>query len=200
MAKPKFYILIVFIFCFAHIPAQRSYIDSLQNYLDSYVKDHKVVKGNDKKYFCFYPVDESYRVMANFQKADGSKWFLVETSGSERKTFRVYGTVSFTIHDTLMKLSLYQAQNLLTDPKYKDYLVLMFTDKTSGSETYESGRYIDLAVSNIKNNKIVIDFNKAYNPYCAYVKDKYNCPIPPRENDLPVVIRAGEKAFAKKIE
>jgi uncharacterized protein (DUF1684 family) len=200
MAKPKFYILIVFIFCFAHVPAQRSYIDSLQKYLDSYVKDHEVVKGNDKKYFDFFPIDETYRVMANFQKAAGNKWFLVETSGRERKTFRVYGTVSFTIHDTLMKLNLYQAQNLLADPKYKDYLVLMFTDKTSGIETYESGRYIDLAMSGIKNNKIAIDFNKAYNPYCAYVKDKYNCPIPPRENGLPIVIRAGEKAFAKKIE
>ena len=51
----------------------------------------------------------------------------------------------------------------------------------------------------IKNNKVVIDFNKACNPYCAYEKDKYNCPIPPKDNDLPVAIMAGEKNYGRKI-
>ena len=179
---------------------QSSYKDSVQTYLDSYVKGHEVIQGDDKKYFRFYPVNENYRVTARFEKATENKWFSMETSGLQKKTYRVFGTISFTIHDTLVKASLYQSQNLLGDPKYKDYLALMFTDKTTGDETYEAGRYIDLEIGDIKNNQLVIDFNKAYNPYCAYVKGKYNCPIPPRENYLPVAIEAGEKSFGKKTE
>ncbi|HET9824919.1 MAG TPA: DUF1684 domain-containing protein [Chitinophagaceae bacterium] len=182
-----------------HVVGQSSYTDSLQGYIDGYVKDHEVVKGDDKKYITFFPVDETYRVVGNFEKAKDAKWFLMQTSGHEKKMYRVYGTITFTIHDTLAKLNVYQAQNLLSDPKYKDYLVLMFTDKTSGDESYEVGRYLDLTTGDIKNNRVVIDFNKAYNPYCAYDKDKYNCPIPPKENYLPVAIRAGEKSYGKKI-
>ena len=178
----------------------QSYKDSLQTYLDRYVKDHEVVEGADKKYFQFYPINENFRVTARFEKATNNKWFSMETSGLQKKTYRVYGTVTFTFHDTLVKADIYQSQNLMADSKYKDYLALMFTDKTTGDDTYEAGRYIDLDIDDIKNNQLVIDFNKAYNPYCAYVKGKYNCPIPPRENYLPIAIEAGEKNFVKKTE
>jgi uncharacterized protein (DUF1684 family) len=83
-------------------------------------------------------------------------------------------------------------------PEYKDHLFLPFTDLTSGEETYTAGRYIDLSFEDIIDNKVVIDFNKAYNPYCAYVSGKYNCPIPPRENTLSVAILAGEKNYGKE--
>ena len=185
--------------CVQSLFGQHSYKDSIQGYIDEYVKDHEVVKGDDKKYLQFFPIDEAYRVAGNFEKAKDSKWFLMETSGHEKKMYRVYGTISFTIHDTTATLNVYQAQNLMSDPKYKDYLVLMFTDKTSGNESYDVGRYLDLTTGDIKNNKVVIDFNKSYNPYCAYEKDKYNCPIPPKENNLPLAIRAGEKTYGRKI-
>ncbi len=196
----KIFIAAVFIFLFSNAFAQNSYKDSLQTFIAHYVRDHEVVKGDDKKYLRFFPINESYRVTAGFKKANNSNWFLIETSGQQKKMYRVFGTVTFTIHDTLLKANVYQAQNLLSDPGYKDYLVLMFTDKTTGSETYEAGRYIDFTISDIKNNKLVIDFNKCYNPYCAYVKNQYNCPIPPGENSLPVAIKAGEKVYGKKIE
>ncbi len=86
------------------------------------------------------------------------------------------------------------------DPKYKDYLVLLFSDATTGKETYEAGRYIDFTTGDIKNNMLVIDFNKAYNPYCAYEKGKYNCPIPPIENKLSIAITAGEKIYDKPLK
>ncbi|MEJ0106895.1 MAG: DUF1684 domain-containing protein [Bacteroidota bacterium] len=74
-----------------------------------------------------------------------------------------------------------------------------FTDLTTGNESYQTGRYIDFTVKDIKNGELVIDFNKAYNPSCAYVSDKYNCPVPPRENNLTIAIKAGgEMNFAKK--
>jgi uncharacterized protein (DUF1684 family) len=195
----RIYFLLAVIFNCNNVFAQNSYTDSLHSYIDGYIKDHEVVKGDDKKLMQFFPVDESYRVVGNFEKAKDSKWFLIETSGHEKKMYRVYGTISLTIHDTLVKLNIYQSQNLMTDPQYKDYLVLMFTDGTSGIESYEVGRYIDLTLGDIKNNKVIIDFNKAYNPYCAYSKE-FNCPIPPKENNISIAVRAGEKAFGKKVE
>jgi uncharacterized protein (DUF1684 family) len=121
----------------------------------------------------------------------------METSGSIKKVFRVYGIVHFTVHDTAVKLNIYQSQNLMAAAEYNDYLFLPFTDLTSGEGSYANGRYIDLTYKDVVGNKIVIDFNKAYNPYCAYVSGKYNCPIPPRENSLNVAILAGEKNYDK---
>jgi uncharacterized protein (DUF1684 family) len=198
MAALRFSLLLIFVLVYHSVFSQASYNDSLHMFINGYIEHHEVVKGADKKYFQFYPVDESYRVVADFEKVNDNKWFSMETSGREKKIYRMYGTVMFTIHDTLVKANIYQSQNLLSDPKYKDYLGLMFTDETTGIETYYAGRYIDFTIGDIKNNKLVIDFNKAYNPYCAYVKGKYNCPIPPRENFLRVAIRAGEKSFGNK--
>lgn len=65
-----------------------------------------------------------------------------------------------------------------------------------GTESYGGGRYIDCVINDIRNSTLMLDFNKAYNPYCAYVTG-YNCPIPPREKDLPVAIHAGEKNYGK---
>jgi uncharacterized protein (DUF1684 family) len=71
-------------------------------------------------------------------------------------------------------------------------LFLPFTDLTSGVESYGGGRYIDMEVQ--KGNTWTIDFNKGYNPYCAY-NEKYSCPIPPAENDLKVEVKAGVKKY-----
>ena len=121
----------------------------------------------------------------------------MESSGQIKRNYRVYGTIHFTINDTAVTLNIYQSQDLITTSKYRDHLFIPFTDATSGEETYESGRYLDLEIKDIKNDKVLIDFNKAYNPYCAYVSGKFNCPIPPAENRLAVAIPAGEKAFGK---
>jgi uncharacterized protein (DUF1684 family) len=79
--------------------------------------------------------------------------------------------------------------------KYRNLLFLPFTDRTTGKESYDGGRYIDLDMSSIQNNEVVIDFNKAYNPYCAYVSGRYSCPIPPAENRLAVAVKAGEMRY-----
>ena len=174
-----------------------NYIDSINLHITSYVNNHEVIKGSDTQYFRFYPVDEKYKVVARFKKTINSKWFSMETSGAIRKTFRVFGSLHFTINDTLVTLNIYQSQSLMNTDEYQDHLFLPFADLTAGEETYTSGRYIDLLITDIVNNQVVIDFNKAYNPYCAYVSGKYNCPIPPLENQLDVSIPAGEKIFAK---
>ena len=76
----------------------------------------------------------------------------------------------------------------------EDYLFLPFIDDTNGEESYGGGRYIDLRIP--EGDTIVIDFNKSYNPYCAY-NDKYSCPIVPRINYLALEVRAGVMAFNK---
>jgi uncharacterized protein (DUF1684 family) len=176
---------------------QSGYLDSLTSFQKDYVATHQVVKGDDTQFFRFYPVDEQYRVTADFKRTLNSNWFPMETSGTTKKTFRVFGVLQFSVHDTLVKLRVYQSQALMNSDEYEDHLFLPFTDLTSGEETYEAGRYIDLKTGDIVNDKVIIDFNKAYNPYCAYVDGKYNCPIPPRENQLEVSIMAGEMSFAK---
>jgi uncharacterized protein len=176
---------------------QDNYKDSMAIYQANYVQNHEVVTGADKELFRFFPVDEKYKITALFEKKNDSKWFSMETSGTTRKIFRIYGVLRLVINDTSVKLNIYQSQNLMNSEEYKDQLFLPFTDLTSGEETYDGGRYIDLVIGDIVENKVIIDFNKAYNPYCAYVSGKYNCPVPPKENELPVAIPAGEKLFEK---
>jgi len=177
--------------------SQTSYNDSMQKFLDRYVADHEVVKGDDKKKLGFFPVNMKYRVHARVERVKDSKWFAMETSGISKQPYRVYAILHFTINDTVVRLNLYQSQRLMTMDEYKNHLFLPFTDRTSGNNSYETGRYIDLEIDEIKGEKVTIDFNKAYNPYCAYVDGLYNCPIPPKENDLKVAILAGEARYRK---
>lgn len=193
--KRVIYLILLIIPTF--LQAQDSYEAATLKHIHNYIQGHDVVKGDDRRYLSFYPVAKDYRLEARFERKENAPWFLMETSGTQKKMYRVYGTLSFTIHDTVLHLDVYQSQNLMQTDQYKNYLFLPFTDATSGVETYAVGRYLDLTMEEIKDGKVVIDFNKAYNPYCAYVSGVYNCPIPPRENRLAVAIRAGEKAYGK---
>lgn len=193
----KFWVFVSFLLTTSSFAQNKSYIDSINTYLKKYVKEHKVVTGKDKELMSFFPVDEKYRINCRFERTPNSQWFRMESSGQVKRNYRTYGILHFKIGDTAATLHIYQSQDLMTTTQYRDHLFIPFTDATSGEETYESGRYIDLEISDITNDKFIIDFNKAYNPYCAYVGGKFNCPIPPAENRLQVAIRAGEKTFKK---
>lgn len=193
----KIFIALFLIYPFLCSGQDTAYTNSLNRFITEYVQQHEVVKGEDKKLMQFYPVNKLYKVIAAFEKKENSEWFLMNTSANTKQQYRVYGILSFTIHDTLVKLHLYQSKDLLSSKDYWNYLFLPFTDKTTGIDTYGGGRYIDLIMTDIKGSKCIIDFNKAYNPYCAYAEG-YHCPIPPAENDLPVAIMAGEKNYLKK--
>jgi uncharacterized protein len=176
--------------------AQR-YADSTRMYLKSYMDNHQVIKGTAKAGMQFFEVNEAYRVIASFEKKENATWFQMESSGPIKKLYRVYGIVKFTLNNNTVQLNVYQSQDLLQNEKYQNYLFLPFTDATTGAGTYEGGRYIDLTTSDIRENTVAIDFNKAYNPYCAYVSNTYSCPVPPQENHLQFAIKAGEKAYVK---
>ena len=197
MSRRSWVFLLFFIFLHPSIFSQDtgSYADSIQAYVSNYIRTHEVVKAKDRKFIRFYAPDETFRVTAKFEKINNSPWFKMDASGPIKKNYRIYGKAVFSIHDTTVVLQIYQSQELMDDPEYRELLFIPFTDATSGTETYTGGRYIDLYTSDIKNHQLVIDFNKAYNPYCAYASGKYNCPVPPKENNLVVAITAGEKKF-----
>ena len=115
------------------------------------------------------------------------------TTGRE-STEVVYGIAKFTLNGKDHELEIYQSPELITQAEYEDYLFLPFTDNTNGEETYGGGRYLDLRIP--KGNKIILNFNKAYNPYCAY-NTNYSCPITPRENYLDIEIKAGVMIYKK---
>ncbi len=174
----------------------QSYSDSMKTYQENYVAQHQVVQGKDKGYMQFFPVDSSYRVKARVTYVDQSPWEAFATSSGARKNYRVYAVLNFRLQQDSFSLHLYQSQDLMGQAQYRDYLFLPFTDSTNGNESYASGRYLELREGEIIDNIAWIDFNKAYNPYCAYVK-YYSCPIPPAANYLKCNIRAGEKNYAK---
>ena len=107
-----------------------------------------------------------------------------------------YGVLSFTLNGQPQQLTVFRSLRLASNPKYRDYLFLPFKDATSGETTYGGGRYLDFRLGDIHDCQLLLDFNKAYNPYCAY-SDGYSCPIPPAGNRLTVAINAGEMNYGK---
>ena len=190
--------ILIFLMAGFSVEAQKTYASSIESYQKTYVKSHEVVQKKDKKYFQFFAPNSQFKVAAGFTKTMDTVGFIMKTSGKTPKKYYRYGTVSFKIADSVFKLTVYQGEALMQTVLYKNHLFLPFTDLTSGEESYGAGRYLDLEINEIVNNQVILDFNKAYNPYCAY-SDEYNCPIPPRENYLNIAIKAGEKNFAKKM-
>lgn len=136
----------------------------------------------------FFPLDLNYRVYADFTPIKEGATHPFPTSAKKIKYYKEYGKISFTILSEHFELTLYQS-----DPPIEGYetsLFLPFMDETNGETTYGGGRYLDFEISDIKNRKIWIDFNQAYNPYCAY-SSHYNCPIPPANNYLETEVKAG---------
>lgn len=142
----------------------------------------------------FFEPDTTYQVLARFERTPNAVPFLLDTTTGEKTEEVLYGIAHFELNGKMHQLEIYQTPALLTQEKYKDYLFLPFLDETNGAETYGGGRYIDLTIP--EGNTIVIDFNKAYNPYCVYNK-KYSCPLVPRQNYLSTTVRAGVKDFLK---
>ncbi|MEM1134763.1 MAG: DUF1684 domain-containing protein [Bacteroidota bacterium] len=149
------------------------------------VKERKKFKSHD-----YFPIDQHYQVQVKFVRASNAVPFKMKTTTDRLPTYEKYGEAVFEISGKSYKLNIYQNHKLRTTEEYKDYLFLPFTDLTNGKETYGGGRYIELSIPS--GDTIIIDFNKAYNPYCAY-SYKYSCPIPPKENHLNTEILAGVK-------
>lgn len=149
----------------------------------------------DFKKLDFFEPDTVFRVMAYLERTPEALPFLMPTTTERTSTERVFGIARFRLGKRDFQLELYQNPEHEENEEYKDYLFLPFTDNTNGTTTYAGGRYIDLAIP--ETDSILLDFNKAYNPYCAYNK-KYSCPLVPKVNHLDIEINAGVKRFKKK--
>jgi hypothetical protein len=142
----------------------------------------------------FFKPDTNYIIKAKFTRTPDAIPFLMPTTTDRKSKEVVYGISHFTLNGKEYKLEIYQNPELTLDEAFVDYLFLPFTDNTNGTETYGGGRYLDLKIPD--GDSIVLDFNKAYNPYCAYNK-KYSCPLVPSVNNLNTKVLAGVKAFKK---
>jgi len=140
----------------------------------------------------FFPIDLKYIVKASFIQNDFPVPFEMATSTDRRPVYQKYGSLYFKVDNVKCELPVYQNLSLMEKEEYKNYIFVPFTDLTNAKGSYGGGRYLDLELP--LNEEIFLDFNRAYNPYCAY-NHKYSCVIPPKENDLKVSIKAGVKAF-----
>lgn len=138
----------------------------------------------------YFDFDPKFQIKAKFTKSIGKK-FKMPTTTDRMPIYCRFGYVDFVVDSIPVRLTVYQNMALKRTKKYKNYLFIPFRDGTSGKETYGGGRYLDLEIPN--NDEILLDFNLAYNPYCAY-SYRYSCPIPPAENTININILAGEKS------
>jgi uncharacterized protein len=134
----------------------------------------------------YYPVDSSYNVPAELKPSNESPTLTMPTSSGEMRPMRRVGALEFTLRGTPLRLTAF----VEAGAPDVNHLFVPFRDLTTGTETYDAGRYLDL--DRTVTGLYELDFNLAYNPNC-YFSPMYSCPIPPAENHLQVEVRAGER-------
>jgi uncharacterized protein (DUF1684 family) len=135
----------------------------------------------------YYPIDPKWRLEARFEPYQPPKKIPITNVLSMTENEVSPGALAFEVGGKTYRI----------DPileKGETDLFVMIADETTGSETYGAGRYLYVAPSDA-SGRVMIDFNKAYNPPCAFT-NYATCPLPPRQNRLPFRIEAGEKKYA----
>ncbi len=193
--------LFVFAMLIAAGADAQSYRDSIllwqRHYKEEFLTDSRSpLKAPDTGKLRFFAVDKKWRVHATVSLTPEARPFDMATHSGKTKRFRKWATLEF-VHPlkrglNFLQLSAYER----VDPPVADtlsstLLFIPFNDETNSASTYGGGRYLDIPKSAVVNGKLEIDFNKAYNPWCAFAEG-YSCPIPPSENALPCEVKAGE--------
>lgn len=169
-----------------------------QAYKQEFITDkHSPLTAADTGFLRFFPPSTHYVFVADVKEKPGSGAFNMPTHSGKTKRYREWGTATFRKGDTVLTLHIYQSPDLIQQEAYKDHLFIPFNDRSNEELTYGGGRYLDIKTGDVRNGRLTLDFNRCYNPYCAY-KDGYSCPIPPAENRLPVSIEAGEMLFGRE--
>lgn len=138
----------------------------------------------------YYPVNIDYRINARLTPIENKKPVSLPTSDNKQKSYIEYAHAEFELNGIKNKLLILE---IMDRGPYRGTLFLAFADQTSANDTYGAGRYLDIKKVP-GSSSITLDFNEAYNPYCAY-NDNFSCPFPPKENILNVAIEAGEKTY-----
>jgi uncharacterized protein (DUF1684 family) len=131
----------------------------------------------------YFDENEALRLEVKLEEYPVKEEFAMQTSTGSVQMYSRFGKFSFTVDGQQVELTIYQSEN---------GFFLPFIDSLAGKETYPAGRYLE--PEPLPGGRFFVDFNLAYNPYCAY-NEMWSCPITPSENRLKVAIRAGEKLF-----
>jgi len=138
----------------------------------------------------YFPPDIRYRIIANLQPIEQKKAVVLATNDGAEQRYIEYAYAEFKLDGVSNKLLILEITDM---GPTRGKLFLAFGDETSAAETYGAGRYLDLTKTP-GSTTIKLDFNHAYNPYCAY-NNTFSCPLPPRENILSIPIKAGERNY-----
>ena len=142
----------------------------------------------------YFPYDPTLAFEAVLRPNNDTALVNFPTSDGRARAYRAFGELIFLHDGAPRQLTVYELPGLTTHPLYGDLLFLPFFDESNGETTYGGGRYLDLSRAAFAAGDYRLDFNRAYNPWCAYA-DGFSCPVPPLTNALPFAVHAGEAAF-----
>lgn len=195
-------VLISVLYSFLGSQDQTAYIKQIQHdreQKDLFMRNSKespfFENVNNFKGLDYYPANAKYKVTADLTPIKNKQVVLLTTNDGKEERYLEYAHADFDLGGFHNKLLILE---MIDMGPFKGKLFLAFGDETSAVETYGAGRYLDVAKAP-GSNTIALDFNQAYNPYCAYTS-KFSCPLPPRDNLLNVAIKAGEKIYHKEKE
>lgn len=195
-----FYIFLLSGILISCSPEVKEILAHRREYKEEFLKDPRSpLQKGDLHHLEFFKPSTRAIVTARFVLTPDAQPFEMPTYSGITRSYRKYGEAKFLWGQDSVTLSVYQNLMLISNPVYKDYLFLPFKDWTNGVSTYGGGRYLDISKADTEDGMLRIDFNRSYNPWCAY-SDGFNCPIPPAENHLQVSIEAGEKMYRGEIK
>jgi len=137
----------------------------------------------------YFPIDLAYHLETEIREYPEKDTVTMKTTKNRKQTYLRWGWFDFSVNGNRDTLEVFKPVDISS--QYPPYFFIPFHDATNNNSTYGGGRYLDLRVH--ESNRYVIDFNQAYNPYCAYNKDEWSCPIPPSNSRVDFAIKAGEK-------
>ena len=194
-------VIVIIIFIFITIyprqgsPLPVNYEDSIresriqkEEYMKNDTNSPFVLKNEPFKGLKYFKIDKAFRVTGKVSPFPGLQQIRMPMSDGTSETYLKYAKVSFYLISEPQQLTLYKSEELSGSGFY----FIPFYDETSTVTTYGGGRYLDVDYNG--GPEIVLDFNQAYNPYCAYVEG-YACPVPPADNRITVKVEAGEKKY-----
>ena len=204
MFKNKFFLLsvlavIIAIFVYSFVGNEETkslksidneYITTIQNLRsdkDTYLKKDTASPIENKANFKglkYFEINPAFKIIGKIDKLTSGQTINISMSGGETEEYEAYGNITFEIEGVKCALKIFKT--------LEGNLFLPFKDLTSNKETYGAGRYLDFGINDVNENQLTIDFNKAYQPFCAY-NHTFTCPVPPAENFLNVAIKAGER-------
>jgi uncharacterized protein len=190
-------VIVSLIYSFVGSGDQSAYVDEINKERDDKDRFMKSSKEspfaeNPESYkgLSYYPPDAKYKIIADLTPIEKKETVTLATNTGEEQRYQEYAFAEFDLEGLHHKLLILE---VMDSGPFRGKLFFAFGDETSAVETYGAGRYLDLQKVP-GSSTIVLDFNKAYNPYCAYISN-FSCPLPPSQNLLTIPIKAGEKNY-----